>query len=123
VKKAARCYRRTDFDDAFNEIQERDPQLHAYLQREGVQMCARVHFPGDRYSLMTTNIAESMNRALSKARKLPIVRILEAIRQMMTRWFAERRDDASTQHTQLTRGVEKLVQVTQLLLVHNSVLK
>jgi len=42
---------------------------------------------------MTTNIAESMNKAMSKARNLPIVRLLEAIRTMMTRWFAERRED------------------------------
>ncbi|CAB77991.1 putative MuDR-like transposon protein [Arabidopsis thaliana] len=68
VKKAARCYRLNDFDNAFNKIEERDLLLHAYLQRA------------------------------------------EAIRQMMTRWFAERRDDASKQHTQLTRGVEKLLQ-------------
>jgi len=72
VKKAARCYRRTDFDDAFNEIEERDPQLHAYLERAGVEMWARVHFPSDIYNLMTMNIAESMKRALSKARNLPI---------------------------------------------------
>jgi len=50
VKKAARCYRRTDFDDAFNEIEERDPQLHAYLERAGVEMWARVHFPKDIYN-------------------------------------------------------------------------
>jgi len=80
VEKAARYFRRTDFDDAFNEIQERDPQLHAYLQRAGVQMWACVHFPGDRYNLMTTNIAESMNTTPSKAINLPIVQPLEAIR-------------------------------------------
>ena len=55
-----------------------------------------------------------MNKALSKARNLPIVRLLEAIRTMMTRWFAEQREDASTHQTQLTRGVEKPLQVTQL---------
>jgi len=45
VKKTARCLRRNDFDEALNEIEERDPQLHAYLQRPDVQMWARVHFP------------------------------------------------------------------------------
>jgi len=73
VKKAARCYRLNDFDNAFNKIEERDLLLHAYLQRAGVEMWARAHFSGDRYNLMTTNIAESMNRLLSKARNLPIV--------------------------------------------------
>lgn len=114
VKKAARCFRLSDFNEAFNEIEASDQNLHGYLQRAGVQMWARVHFPGERYNLMTTNIAESMNKALSKARSLPIVRLLESIRTMMTRWFAERREDANSQQTTLSRGVEKLLQVTQL---------
>ncbi|KAG7532917.1 MULE transposase domain [Arabidopsis thaliana x Arabidopsis arenosa] len=106
VKKAARCFRLSDFNEAFNEIEASDQNLHGYLQRAGVQMWARVHFPGERYNLMTTNIAESMNKALSKARSLPIVRLLESIRTMMTRWFAERRVDANSQQTTLSRGVE-----------------
>ncbi|KAG7542685.1 hypothetical protein ISN45_Aa07g026420 [Arabidopsis thaliana x Arabidopsis arenosa] len=110
VKKAARCFRLNDFNEAFNEIEASDQNLHGYLQRAGVQMWARVHFPGERYNLMTTNIAESMNKALSKARSLPIVRLLESIRTMMTRWFAERRVDANSQQTTLSRGVEKLLQ-------------
>ena len=63
---------------------------------------------------MTTNIAESMNKTLSKAMSLSKVQLLEAIQTMMTRWFAEWREDASTQLTTLSRGVEKLLQVTQL---------
>ena len=33
VKKTARCFRLTDFTEAFNEIEERYPVLHGYLQR------------------------------------------------------------------------------------------
>ncbi|XP_023640320.1 uncharacterized protein LOC111831042 [Capsella rubella] len=110
VKKAARCFRMADFTEAFNEIEALHPELHGYLQRAGVQMWARVHFPGERYNLMTSNIAESMNKALSNSRSLPIVRLLESIRNMMTRWFAERREDAKSQLTTLSRRVEKLLE-------------
>ncbi|XP_023644147.1 uncharacterized protein LOC111832075 [Capsella rubella] len=110
VKKAARCFRMVDFTEAFNEIDALHPELHGYLQRVGVQMWARVHFPGERYNLMTSHIAESMNKALSNSRSLPIVRLLESIRNMMTRWFAERREDAKSQLTTLSRGVEKLLE-------------
>ncbi|XP_048634998.1 uncharacterized protein LOC125608615 [Brassica napus] len=109
VKKAARCFRMSDFTQIFEEIEAINPALHGYLQRADVRLWTRVHFPGERYNLMTTNIAESMNRALSNARGLSIVRILESIRVMMTRWFAERREDARSQRTTLTRGVEKLL--------------
>ena len=113
VKKAARCFRMPDFTAIYEEIEAINPELHGYLERADPRLWARVHFPGERYNLMTTNIAESMNRALSNARGLNIVRLLESIRCMMTRWFAERRDDAASQPTTLTRGVEKLLQVSQ----------
>ncbi|XP_013633937.1 PREDICTED: uncharacterized protein LOC106339634 [Brassica oleracea var. oleracea] len=109
MKKAARCFRMSDFTAIFEEIEAIHPALHGYIQRADVRMWTRVHFPGERYNLMTTNIAESMNRALSHARGLNIVRILETIHVMMTRWFAERREDARLQPTTLTRGVEKLL--------------
>ncbi|XP_048634962.1 uncharacterized protein LOC125608588 [Brassica napus] len=109
VKKAARCFRMSDFTAIFEEIEAIHPALHGYLQRADVRLWTRVHFPGERYNLMTTNIVESMNRALSHARGLNIVRILESIRVMMTRWFAEWREDARSQPTTLTRGVEKLL--------------
>ncbi|XP_033138233.1 uncharacterized protein LOC117129023 [Brassica rapa] len=109
VKKAARCFRMSDFTQILEEIEAINPALHGYLQRADVRLWTCVHFPGERYNLMTTNIAELMNRALSNARGLNIVRILESIRVMMTRWFAERREDARSQRTTLTRGVEKLL--------------
>ena len=112
VKKAARCFRMSDFTAIFEELEAILPALHGYLQRADVRMWTRVHFRGERYNLMTTNIAESMNRALSHARGLNIVRILESIRVMMTRWFAEWREDARSQPTTLTRGVEKLLHVS-----------
>ncbi|KAL0864777.1 hypothetical protein Bca101_043895 [Brassica carinata] len=110
VKKVARCFRVADFEAIFDEIEAINPELHGYLQRADVRLWARVHFSGERYNLMTTNIADSMNRALSNARGLNILRILESIRVMMTRWFAERREDARLQQTTLTRGVEKQLQ-------------
>ncbi|XP_048619840.1 uncharacterized protein LOC106369821 [Brassica napus] len=109
VKKAERCFRMSDFTAIFEEIEAIHPALHGYLQRADVRLWTRVHFPVEKYNLMTTNIAESMNRALSHARGLNIVRILESIRVMMTRWFADRREDARSQPTTLTRGVEKLL--------------
>ncbi|XP_023640315.1 uncharacterized protein LOC111831040 [Capsella rubella] len=48
VKKAARCFRMADFTEAFNAIEALHPELHGYLERAGVQMWARVHFPGER---------------------------------------------------------------------------
>ncbi|XP_018462760.1 uncharacterized protein LOC108833862 [Raphanus sativus] len=110
VKKAAYSFRLTDFQATFETIKELNPALHAYLERADVHMWARAHFRGDRYNLLTSNIAESINRALSGARSLPIVHLLESIRLMMTRWFAKRKHDAELMKTSLTRGVEKVLE-------------
>ena len=111
VKKAANSFRLTDFQATFETIKELNPDLHAYLERADVRKWARAHFKGDRYNLLTSNIAESINRALSGARSLPVVHLLESIRLMMTRWFATRKHDAELLKTSLTRGVEKVLEV------------
>ncbi|XP_056850775.1 uncharacterized protein LOC130500091 [Raphanus sativus] len=95
----------SEFTQIFEEIEAINLALHGYLQRADVRLWTRVHFPGERYNLMTTKIAESMNRALSNARGLNIVRILELIR----------REDARSQRTTLTRGVEKLLHLSKPL--------
>ncbi|XP_013623959.1 PREDICTED: uncharacterized protein LOC106329899 [Brassica oleracea var. oleracea] len=87
-----------------------NPGLHKYLETADIQKWARVHFPGDRYNLMTTNIAESINKVISSSRTLPIVKLLDALRLMMTRWFTSRRIAAGTTKTTLTRGVEILLE-------------
>ena len=43
---------------------------------------------------MTTNISESLNSAMLKARELPICSMLEVLRMMLQRWFFERRNEA-----------------------------
>ncbi|XP_056843168.1 uncharacterized protein LOC130495709 [Raphanus sativus] len=104
VKKAARCFRMSEFTQIFKEIEEINPALHGYLQRADVRLWTPVHFPGERYNLMTTNIAESINRALSNARGLNIVRILESIRGRVTaaRYLTVQRID--DHHTEVKYG-------------------
>lgn len=111
VKKAANAFRLIDFQTCFDQIEALNPELHSYLLKADVRQWARVHFPGDRYNLTTSNIAESINRVLSHSRSLPIVQLLDVVRSMMTRWFSERRSDALKMKTSLTRGVEKLLKV------------
>lgn len=111
VKKEENSYRLSDFETIFEEIKSMHPALHGYLQKADVRMWERAHFSGDMYNLTTNNIAESINTVLSDARSLLVVRLLEAIRQMMTRWFLTRKNDANLMKKTLTHGVEKLLEV------------
>ncbi|KAL8465923.1 hypothetical protein ACS0TY_035144 [Phlomoides rotata] len=61
---------------------------------------ARVCCPVNRYEFMTSNAAESWNKKLLWARKLPVVAMLECARVILEGWFTDRRNEAAT-HTQI----------------------
>ena len=70
---------------------------------------ARAFFPGNRYNIMTTNIAECMNAVLRDARSLPLVPLLEAIRLLLQDWFYERRTEVEAAATPVTPWLEKIL--------------
>ena len=92
--KAAKAYRTQEFEHHFKMIENMNPAVAQYLTHIGVQKWARSHFPGLRYNIMTTNIAESFNALVKNARGLPITMLVEFIRGTLQRWFHERRQDA-----------------------------
>ena len=55
------------------------------------------------YSLMTTNIAESLNSTFKHAHKLPITTLVELVRDMMQRWFHDKRNATERIKTQLIK--------------------
>lgn len=94
VAKAARSYRLEDFNKTFNEIREMDPGCAKYLIDVGFEHWARSHFPGNRFDIMTSNLAESWNAVLNEAREFPVIRLVDFIREKLTDWFASRRASA-----------------------------
>ncbi|CAL9031090.1 unnamed protein product [Prunus brigantina] len=78
-------------------LKKRDPilgffRVQTYLVRAGLHKWSRAHCDGRRYNVMTTNIAESINSVLRFARMLPVVHLIEEIRNMLQNWFSQRRD-------------------------------
>lgn len=109
VAKAARTYRLNDFYVVFNEIKAMDPNCAAYLIEIGFEHWARSHFPGNRYNVMTSNLAESWNSVLREAREFPIVQLVDFIRGKMMSWFATRREAANNSEAVLTPRVEAIL--------------
>nr|VDD55179.1 unnamed protein product [Brassica oleracea] len=60
-----------------------------------------------------SNIAESINSALKRARGFHIQFLLEFIREKLGRWYWKRRGDALSLTTQYSRGVEHLLVVRE----------
>ncbi|XP_024007216.1 uncharacterized protein LOC112083423 [Eutrema salsugineum] len=87
VKRVAYAYTVHDFNRYMDEIRHIKPDLATHLEEAGIQLWSRVHFPGDRYNIKASNIAESINSALKQARGFPIVFLLEYLRAKLTKWF------------------------------------
>lgn len=99
--KAARAYRLSEFYSTFNEIKNVNASCAEYQMEIGFPHWARSHFEGNRYNIMTSNVAETWNSVLRDAREYPILSLIEYIKAKLMSWFAARR--------QLQRGDDKIL--------------
>ncbi|KAL0740981.1 hypothetical protein Bca4012_082494 [Brassica carinata] len=109
VGKAARVYRLPEFYSLFNQIEVMNASYAEYLRGIGFEHWARVHFTGNRYNVMTSNIAESWNSVLREAREYPIMGLVEYIRSKLMNWFSERRTITNNGGGRLTPRVVEVV--------------
>ncbi|KAL0873373.1 hypothetical protein Bca101_023078 [Brassica carinata] len=109
VAKAGRAYRLADFYKVFNEIKHVNPSCADYLIGIGFEHWARSHFPGRRYNIMTSNVAESWNAVLREAREYPILALVEFIRGKLMSWFSTRGSTISANSDNFTPKVMEIL--------------
>ena len=83
--KAAKAYTEFEFQQVMKSLSRVHLEAAAYLCEVGFDRWARAYFPGHRYNVMTTNIAESFNALVKHARGLPITMLIEFIRGTLQR--------------------------------------
>ncbi|CAN7097284.1 unnamed protein product, partial [Brassica rapa subsp. narinosa] len=91
------------------EIKKISPSCADYLIGIGFEHWARSHFKGQRYNIMTSNVAESWNAVLREAREYPILPLVEFIREKLMEWFASRRLTTCNSSETLTPRVAEIV--------------
>ena len=104
---AAKAYTPMEFEEAMHHVRNTNKTVYNYLMEAEPWKWARCYFPSKRYSIMTTNIAESMNAVLREAREFPLIGMLETIRTMLQSWFHDRYRDAVAMPGPITQYVEK----------------
>ncbi|KAG5584528.1 hypothetical protein H5410_044962, partial [Solanum commersonii] len=62
-----------------------------YLENVGFHKWSRAYFPGNRYDVLTSNIAEVINAMFNEAREFPIIALFNDIRKKLSEKFHERR--------------------------------
>ena len=76
VESAANAYTFHEFNSIFSDIKDKCPELAKYLEDSDFWKWARCFAPSNRYNIMTTNIAESLNNMLLLAHELPLISLL-----------------------------------------------
>ncbi|KAH9681072.1 SWIM-type domain-containing protein [Citrus sinensis] len=81
-----------------------------YLENN-VDTCnwARSQFEGRRYSILTTNIAESVNSFMREPRKFPVTHLVDHFRKTLQQWFFDRKIVAESMSTRLTTWADEIV--------------
>lgn len=68
------------------------------------------HFVGDRYNVMTTNVAESWNIVLVEAREFLLIFMLEYIHTIIMRWFPTRRGKVMVYKCSVTLRIRSILE-------------
>ncbi|GJX44245.1 transposase, MuDR, MULE transposase domain protein [Tanacetum coccineum] len=116
---------RNEFPLAFHAVSEefrsnmdilQTVQLDAYhkLMEVGPQRWSRAHCPLIRYNYMTSNSVESVNACSVLNRKLPIIMLTETYREMLQKWYFERREVAANMKHEITDWVTDKVHKRKL---------
>jgi hypothetical protein len=90
-RRAAEAYSAEECNKFMLEIGSKSLPALEYLTKMGIEHWARSYFPGRRYNMMTSNNAESLNALFKKDRELPILAMIENIRNKLQQWFHDRR--------------------------------
>ncbi|XP_059310813.1 uncharacterized protein LOC132062214 [Lycium ferocissimum] len=106
---AAKAYRRDEFNDHFQQIKDLDMSVAKYLEDVGFHRWSRAHFPGNRYDVMTTNIAESINSMFLAEREFPITALFNSINRRFAQKFHERRMVLANTSTICVPSVERKI--------------
>ncbi|VFQ89175.1 unnamed protein product [Cuscuta campestris] len=92
-EKLANAYTKRSFKRLYGDLKARYPAAGNYIDNIPKKRWARAYFEINRYQIMTTNGAESINSVLREDRELPIVALLKAVQNMTSRWRGKRQQE------------------------------
>ncbi|XP_019244586.1 PREDICTED: uncharacterized protein LOC109224462 [Nicotiana attenuata] len=105
----AKAYTFEKFDFHMAEVEKIDKRVKDYLMNIRYERWSRAHSTVNRILTMTSNIAESINAALKAARELPILPLLEYIRQLIRQWNVTNQKNAIESFTNLGKKYDTML--------------
>ncbi|GMN25940.1 hypothetical protein TIFTF001_001122 [Ficus carica] len=98
-----------EFESKFTEMVEISQDVLSWFQQFPPQLWAVAYFEGVRYGHFTLGVTELLYNWALECHELPIVQMMEYIRQQLTSWFNERRDMGMRLTSILVPSAEKRI--------------
>nr|VDD33856.1 unnamed protein product [Brassica oleracea] len=115
VGRAGDAFRVSEFKEIMELIKLTDWRCWDYLEKIDKKLWTRSHFEGERFNVMTSNTAESLNNALLPARDSPIMALFEFICRKLCTWYVSRRTEITKMKGNIPDNIQKIL-VEQLVL-------
>ena len=103
--KMCKAYTIPEFDSYLAMIQVAKPRAYKKLTDAQYSKWSRAHCVANRYNYLTSNSVESVNSLTRKARKLPVTMLMEFFRDLLQRWYFERKETGGISFTIIKKCV------------------
>ncbi|CAN1169831.1 hypothetical protein LINPERHAP2_LOCUS28632 [Linum perenne] len=98
-----------EFESKISEMVEISQDAVAWFQQFPPQLWAVAYFEGMRYGHFTLGVTELLYNWALECHELPIVQMMEHIRELLTSWFDSRRDLGMSYNSILVPAAEKRI--------------
>ena len=88
--RAASAHQVRNFESMMWQIKEENIEAHAYLMEIPLDKWTVSHDDGKRWGVLTTNLSESFNGVLKKARDLPVTAMIRLSLEQTIEWYTRR---------------------------------
>ncbi|XP_075111473.1 uncharacterized protein LOC142181817 [Nicotiana tabacum] len=105
----AKAYTVEKFDFHMAEVEKIDKRVKDYLMNVGYERWSNTYSTVNRTLTMTSNIVKSINAALKAAMELPVLPLLEYIRQLIGRWNITNQKNAIESFTDLGKKYDTML--------------
>ncbi|XP_024010620.1 uncharacterized protein LOC112086097 [Eutrema salsugineum] len=107
--RAEKAHTVYEFQQIFADLQSVSPSCAKYLLDLGLPHWTRAYCIGERYNVMTTNVAKSLNKVLKECREFPLISMLKAIRMSLISWFVRRKAASAAEQHSINQKVRDLM--------------
>ncbi|CAH9099405.1 unnamed protein product [Cuscuta europaea] len=111
--QAARARSVYECEEYLSRLDHDDPGIRKYLQKNGNDKWSRAYASRNRFFVIMSNNAESLNAIFVKVREYPICKLIEFIVRTMQTWLCERREAAASNKSRLSAYFEAQLQLSQ----------